>query len=63
MFYDKNGKCIREGSKVEFFGKTYFIKRINGDRLGDEGCSTITLDSKPHVDTVPDETNISLVEY
>lgn len=63
MFYDKNGNTIREGSIVNFFGQSYVITKINGDRMGAEGSSTLTLDGKLHVDVIPDETNISVVTY
>ena len=59
MFYDKNGNRIREGSKVDFCGKSYVIKKINGDRLGNEGCSTLSFDEPLHVDTIPDERKLS----
>lgn len=63
MFYDINGKIIREGSIVEFYGEQYTIVQINGDRIGIDGTSTLKFDRKPHVDEVPCEESIKLITY
>lgn len=63
MFYDVTGSKIREGSIVEFYGEHYTIVKINGDRNGIDGTSTLTFDQKPHLDKTPCEGSIKLVTY
>ena len=63
MFYDVNGSDIREGSVVEFYGEQYTIVRINGDRGGIDGTSTLKFDRKPHVDKTPCEVSVKVVIY
>lgn len=63
MFYDLKGREIREGSVVEFYGEEYTILKINGDRLGLDGTSTVKFDRKPQIDKIPCEGSIKLVTY
>ena len=60
MFYDKNGKTISEGNTIKFQDKEYVIGRINGDRFGEEGTSTLTLKGYKG-EEVPCENNVELV--
>lgn len=61
MFYDLTGKEIKEGSVVKFYNELYTIIKINGDRCGLDGTSTVTFDRLPHIDKIPCEGSIELV--
>jgi hypothetical protein len=63
VFYDLKGREIKEGSVVEFYGEEYTIVKINGDRFGLDGTSTLKFDRKPHIDKIPCEGSINLVIY
>lgn len=58
---DSAGKQIRVGNRVRFRGEIYVIADF-GPRTGRLNTWTIVFDRPPHVDEVPDEIGVDLVE-
>ena len=58
---DSTGRVIRVGDRVNWRGQIYTIK-VFGDLSGRYGTRTILFEEPLHLDEVPDEIAVDLVE-
>jgi hypothetical protein len=58
---DSTGKTIRVGNRVSWRGQIYTIKAF-GDAIGRHGTRVIEFEEPLHLNEVPDEIAVDLVE-
>ena len=61
MYYDSTGKPVKEGDRVRCRGREYTIRSFRPNE-GRFGCAAIEFTSPFHLDEVPDEISIDLIE-
>lgn len=58
---DSTGKLIAVGDRVKFRGQIYTIEAFKPGQ-GRNGTAAIEFDRKPHIEELPDEVSVDLLE-